>query len=206
MLPKPWLRTELPFVATDGLPESVAEVEGLLPEFLRAHNVLPLSTADGQLAVIMAAPQDPFVIKALRLTTGMDEPRVGVASDIEKVLSRLSSESETQAEGEAESDGVAGDFVEHLRDLASEAPVIRHVNAIIGKVIELRASDIHLEPLMTACMCATAWTACCCPAKSCPRGRARPSARASSCWRTWTSPSAACRKTVASTSASRAAS
>ena len=138
---------ELPFVATEGLPDSVAEVEGLLPEFLRAHNVLPISTADGRLAVIMAAPQDPFVIKALRLTTGLDvQPRVGVASDIEKVLSRLSSESEAQAEGEAESDGVAGDFVEHLRDLASEAPVIRHVNAIIGKVIELRASDIHLEP------------------------------------------------------------
>ena len=137
----------LPFVASDGLPEAVAEVEGLLPEFLRAHNVLPISTADGRLAVIMAAPQDPFVIKALRLTTGLDvQPRVGVASDIEKVLSRLSSESEAQAEGEAESDGVAGDFVEHLRDLASEAPVIRHVNAIIGKVIELRASDIHLEP------------------------------------------------------------
>ena len=138
---------ELPFVATEGLPDSVAEVEGLLPEFLRAHNVLPTSTADGRLAVIMAAPQDPFVIKALRLTTGLDvQPRVGVASDIEKVLSRLSSESEAEAEGEAESDGVAGDFVEHLRDLASEAPVIRHVNAIIGKVIELRASDIHLEP------------------------------------------------------------
>ncbi|MBP7327422.1 MAG: Flp pilus assembly complex ATPase component TadA, partial [Alicycliphilus sp.] len=36
--------------------------------------------------------------------------------------------------------------VEHLRDLASEAPVIRLVNTIIGRVIELRASDIHLEP------------------------------------------------------------
>ena len=74
----------LPFVASDGLPEAVAEVEGLLPEFLRAHNVLPSRTADGQLAVIMAAPQDPVVIKALRLTTGLDvQPRVGVASDIE---------------------------------------------------------------------------------------------------------------------------
>ena len=40
----------------------------------------------------------------------------------------------------------SGDFVEHLKDLASEAPVIRLVNSIIGRVIDLRASDIHLEP------------------------------------------------------------
>jgi general secretion pathway protein E len=138
---------ELPFVASEALPESAAEVEGLLPEFLRAHKVLPIRSGEGQLAVIMAAPQDPFVIKALRLTTGLDvQPRVGVASDIEKILSRLSNEAESAHEGDPESDGVTGDFVEHLRDLASEAPVIRHVNAIIGKVIELRASDIHLEP------------------------------------------------------------
>jgi hypothetical protein len=40
----------------------------------------------------------------------------------------------------------SGDFVEHLRDLASEAPVIRWSMRMIGRVIELRASDIHLEP------------------------------------------------------------
>ena len=141
------LHLDLAFVGSEGLPESVAEVEGLLPEFLRAHNVLPVGVSEGRLAVIMSAPQDPFVIKALRLTTGLEvQPRVGVASDIEKALSRLSEEVAGEADGEQESDGVTGDFVEHLRDLASEAPVIRHVNGIIGKVIELRASDIHLEP------------------------------------------------------------
>ena len=33
-----------------------------------------------------------------------------------------------------------------LRDLASEAPVIRLVNSIIGRAVETRASDIHIEP------------------------------------------------------------
>jgi general secretion pathway protein E len=138
----------LSFVPSEAMPEAVAEVEGLLPEFLRAHNVLPEGAGDGQLRVIMAAPQDPFVIKALRLTTGLEvQPRVGMASDIEKALSRLSEDAGADGEaGDTEADGVAGDFVEHLRDLASEAPVIRHVNSIIGRVIELRASDIHLEP------------------------------------------------------------
>jgi general secretion pathway protein E len=36
--------------------------------------------------------------------------------------------------------------VEQLRDRASEAPVIRLVNLIIQHAVELRASDIHVEP------------------------------------------------------------
>ena len=36
--------------------------------------------------------------------------------------------------------------IEQLKDLASEAPVIRLVNLIISKAIEGRASDIHIEP------------------------------------------------------------
>lgn len=37
-------------------------------------------------------------------------------------------------------------YVEHLRDMASEAPVIRLVNAMIAETLEKRASDIHIEP------------------------------------------------------------
>src|SRR3546814_18724093 len=47
------------------------------------------------------------------------------------------------ADGEASGDM---DDVEHLRDLASEAPVIRLVNLIIQRAVEMRASDIHIEP------------------------------------------------------------
>jgi general secretion pathway protein E len=36
--------------------------------------------------------------------------------------------------------------IEQLKDLASEAPVIRLVNLLISKAIENRASDIHIEP------------------------------------------------------------
>jgi general secretion pathway protein E len=35
---------------------------------------------------------------------------------------------------------------DHLRDMASEAPIIRLVNRLILNAIELRASDIHFEP------------------------------------------------------------
>ncbi|WP_333706000.1 type II secretion system ATPase GspE [Ottowia beijingensis] len=139
----------LPFVAAEAFPDLLPEPEGLLPEFLKAHHVLPLGAEDGRLDVVMAAPQDAFVLKALGLTTGLAvRPGVGVPSDIDKALTRLLDEQpEIEQGGEGiDIEGEAGDFVEHLRDLASEAPVIRLVNSLIGRVIEMRASDIHLEP------------------------------------------------------------
>ena len=39
---------------------------------------------------------------------------------------------------------------ERLKDLASEAPVIRLVNQIIGRAVEIGASDIHIEPFEDA--------------------------------------------------------
>ena len=49
-------------------------------------------------------------------------------------------------EGNLESLGDDLEDVEHLRDLASEAPVIRLVNLVMSRAIESRASDIHIEP------------------------------------------------------------
>ena len=40
----------------------------------------------------------------------------------------------------------AEEDAERLKDLASEAPVIRLVNQMIARAVETHASDIHLEP------------------------------------------------------------
>jgi general secretion pathway protein E len=42
------------------------------------------------------------------------------------------------------------DDIESLRDLASGAPVVRAVNDLLEKAVELRASDIHIEPFHSA--------------------------------------------------------
>ena len=61
------------------------------------------------------------------------------------------------------------DDIESLRDLASGAPVVRAVNDLLEKAVELRASDIHIEPFRTGSWCGCASTACC---ARCPRPRA----------------------------------
>ena len=135
----------VPFASADDFPVVPVEAPGLLPEFLSTHACYPLRLEDGRLDVAMATPEDQFVLKALRLSTGLSiHPYIALPSDIERALAQPAAGADPEDALDQLDD--SGDFVEHLKDLASEAPVIRLVNSIIGKVIELRASDIHLEP------------------------------------------------------------
>lgn len=131
------------FVAYEAFPALVPEIPQLTGEYLKSHHILPLSVEEGVLTVALAHPQDAFLPKALQLATGL-RVRVYMAleSDIQKAYA--APVEADQAEDTDLQD--AGEFVEHLKDLASEAPVIRIVNQIIGRVIDLRVSDIHLEP------------------------------------------------------------
>lgn len=137
----------IPFLPADEYPVAAPEIEGLLPEFLHANGVFPLRVVDDRLEVAMVVPQDGFVLKALRLATGLQvRAFLGLDADIEKALAAPAIGEAGEGGDALDGDADASDFVEHLKDLASEAPVIRLVTLIIGRVIELRASDIHLEP------------------------------------------------------------
>ena len=72
-------------------------------------------------------------------------PQLASEQDILDAIDRYYSEGDKQA---AAADFGTGDEedLEHLRDMASEAPVIRLVNSMIAQAIEKRASDIHIEP------------------------------------------------------------
>ena len=77
--------------------------------------------------------------------------RVAIASfdDIAAVLSeRLTAEGESPATSSAGSTPSAvEESIDSLRDLASGAPVVRAVNDLLERAIDLRASDIHIEPM-----------------------------------------------------------
>src|SRR5262249_27986861 len=53
----------------------------------------------------------------------------------------------TRSEAEVATPQGDAEDLEHLRDMASEAPGIRLVNAMIAAAGEKRASDIHIEPV-----------------------------------------------------------
>ena len=135
----------LRFLSVDEFPAVMPEVAGLQTDFLRAHKILPVQCDEAHLTVAMADPQDAFILKALALATGLQvQACIAVESDIVRSWSSGEQILEADSASGLELDSV--NFVEHLKDIASEAPVIRLVNQIIGRVVDLRASDIHLEP------------------------------------------------------------
>ena len=133
------------FLPAEEFPEVPLEIDGLHPDFLRSHHILPIRFDQTHLELAMANPQDSFVLKAVELATNLRvRPIIALESDIIRALTTGEQVDSDQAASIFEPDAI--DFVEHLKDIASEAPVIRMVNQIIGRVIDLRASDIHLEP------------------------------------------------------------
>jgi general secretion pathway protein E len=116
--------------------------------FLKDARVLPLAEEDDRVRVAVADATDPFLLRALSEAAGKPaEALVGLPSDIESALIRLYEKpAEPRPETEAELAEFDEEDIEHLKDLASEAPVIRMVNHLIQKAVESRASDIHIEP------------------------------------------------------------
>ncbi|PBJ84506.1 type II secretion system protein GspE [Lysobacteraceae bacterium NML93-0399] len=146
---------DLPLLFAKSVPEDPPElVEGAQPlsvRFLRQFHLLPIGESRGRLRVWMSDPFDGYALDAVRLATGCEiEPAVGLRSEIDDLIERWYGQGRSAMGTIIESaDGEGGgdvDDVEHLRDLASEAPVIRLVNLVIQRAVELRASDIHIEP------------------------------------------------------------
>jgi len=134
----------------DAPPESLPEIQALSPRFLRQFHACPIGEQGGVIELWMADPHDGYAASAVALATGLPvRVRVGLRSEIDDVIERWYGQGRSamgaiveNAGGEASD----GEDIEQLRDLASEAPVIRLVNLLIQRAVELRASDIHIEP------------------------------------------------------------
>jgi len=142
---------ELPLIRTADLPEEVPELPGISVRYLKENQILPIAETEDELTVVMANPRDEFAARSLAMASGKNIVRqVGIASEVENGIEKLLGGGRS-AMGQivdslgAESEGELED-VEHLRDLASEAPVIRLVNLVLQRAVEARASDIHIEP------------------------------------------------------------
>jgi len=137
----------LTFVPKEAYPEEPVTVESLQVHFLLGNQIVPISADEHSITLASVKPQDPFIAKALALGTGMKiELKLGLASDIDAALERYTQSDEDELEGGFGAfDASDDEFVEHLRDLASEAPVIQRVNQIIQRSLDIEASDIHLE-------------------------------------------------------------
>jgi general secretion pathway protein E len=142
---------DLLLVRTADLPDQAPELPDVSVRFLKQNLILPIEESNGDLTVVMANPRDEFARRALSMASGKNiVTRVGIASEVENGIEKLLGGGRSAMGQIVESLGGEdeGDLedVEHLRDLASEAPVIRLVNLVLQRAVESRASDIHIEP------------------------------------------------------------
>jgi general secretion pathway protein E len=144
----------VPAVTRKDFPTTLVPLGPLNLNFLRHERILPMVVRDGVLHVAMADPGDFYSLQALQLATGLRiEPVLARERDIAETLdayygngAAAAKETPDGTDGEVEFISEDEEDVDHLRDLASEAPVIRLVNLLINRAVEQRASDIHIEP------------------------------------------------------------
>jgi general secretion pathway protein E len=140
----------LPLVATKDLPDLPPEGLALPLKFMKQFHLCPLGEEGAAVAVLMADPQDDYARHALALALARPlAPRVAPRAEVDDLIERWHGQGRSALGAIVEDAGGEStdlDDVEHLRDLASEAPVIRLVNLLIQRAVELRASDIHIEP------------------------------------------------------------
>lgn len=136
------------WVVESDFPDTPPEVPSVARTYWFEHDIVPLSCEAGILTVVSTEPQHVFIRDAIGLAADCKvRVLLGIRTDLRAVLERyypdlVNEELETGADGSA----MDSEFIDHLRDLASEAPVIRAVSQILDRVVDLRASDIHIEP------------------------------------------------------------
>ena len=141
------------FLSLDLALPSDLPLERILPEiveadFVRRNRLLPLSLADGVLSVGVADPLNSEPVRSLAYLTNLTiNTKVFAPADFERAFDTLYSVRANDAGDGSFGNCEASELdVQRLRDIASEAPVIRLVNQIISGAVEARASDIHIEP------------------------------------------------------------
>ncbi|MFO1070575.1 MAG: GspE/PulE family protein [Geminicoccaceae bacterium] len=154
--PRPWAEAAaavhgLQLVGADDLPTAPLLTDELSMRFLRNSLVLPTFADATVVWLAMVDPGDAAAVKAVKVATGRDVvPYVVAQDDLEQAFARLWDSGRGALQKIVDDIGeggpaAAGD-VEHLIDLAQEAPVVRLVNQLLTDAVRMSASDIHIEP------------------------------------------------------------
>lgn len=121
-------------------------ITGIIPESMaKRHQVLPFMKEGGKLMVAMADPLDYFAIEDLRMTTGFRiEPAISTREELQRAIARHYGMRDSMSQMMVELPSQE-DFEEtEITDEAS--PIVRLVNQMIQQAVQLRASDIHVDP------------------------------------------------------------
>ena len=145
---------ELPWLDTEELPSTPPALKELSPKYLRQSLACPIAVEGATVTLATADPTNPLLLDDLQQTLPFViklcvapgpaileaiERAYGANTAIQKIVEGMGSAAD-------ERHPEPQDDVNHLRDLAFEAPVVRLVNLLIEEALAADASDIHIEP------------------------------------------------------------
>lgn len=141
---------DAPLLLADAAPPLLDPLPVVTERFMRHYQVVPMGWHQGGLRVMAANPARWYPFQALAYACGVPVwLAVGSRNEVDTLIERYYGQGRSAMgsliENLDEQGGVLED-IEHLKDMASEAPVIRLVNLILQRAVEQRASDIHIEP------------------------------------------------------------
>jgi general secretion pathway protein E len=138
-------------IALQAMLSAAPLVAGFSPRFLHDALVFPHQSIEGAVVLAAADPTDMAARRAAEIVLGTPMTiKVAAFDDLTVVLNQRLGDEDIAADGGEQSREPREDDIESLRDLASGAPVVRAVNDLLEKAVELRASDIHIEPFHSA--------------------------------------------------------
>lgn len=135
----------LEILAPEAFPAAAVDGPDVSLAFLRDMRAVPVKATAQRVQVAVCTPFDPFILEAFGFVYQRPVERVlARPSDIDAAIERLY---RGPAAAAPETDAaIDSDDLERLKDLVSDAPVIRAVNRLIARAVDDRASDIHVEP------------------------------------------------------------
>jgi general secretion pathway protein E len=146
---------DVPYLKSEDLPKVPLVLNGISSRFIHENRIIPIDLKNNILKIVMANPEDSATLDALRVATSSDVlVYAGDSKMVEDYISKFYGQESQNINRIIEDIGEKGfEFIKeeeedigHLKDLASEAPIIKLVNLFITRAIESRASDIHIEP------------------------------------------------------------
>jgi len=146
---------DIPLIKPEDLPKVPFVINGISSRFIRENRIIPLELKNNILKVVVADPEDTATIDALKVAASSDV--IVYTCDgktIDEYIAKFYGQESQNIDRIIEDIGDKGvEFIRdeeedigHLKDLASEAPIIKLVNLFITRAVESRASDIHIEP------------------------------------------------------------
>nr|WP_272903943.1 type II secretion system ATPase GspE [Pseudomonas petrae] len=150
-LARAWASTlQAPLLLAENVTLSGEPLPELSERFLRHYRLLPIGAHADGVHVLAANPGNAYGLDAVAYACQAPVyVSVGAGSEVDGLIERYYGQGRSAMGSLIETldeHGGAEEDIEHLKDLASEAPVIRLVNLILQRAVEQRASDIHIEP------------------------------------------------------------